>query len=167
MFVLRAAARQQSRFLAPTSARAPALVSISRRFASGDYGSGEHNDLKRSKSELEHPGPAPPNTGSSKGSDKKAEPKIHNASHPKDGEESADVAKHNESMKGRQEGTQKTGNGAQPKILSASPPKEGQEPPEVAKHNEEMKSRAERANEGAKNSDAEKDKVSKDFWKGV
>lgn len=120
MFLLRTA-RQQPRFMAPASTRAPALVSISRRFASSDYGSGEHNDLKRSKSEQEHPGPAPPSTGD-KGSSasKSGEKKSGDGSQP------------------------------QPKILNASPPKEGEQSEDVKKHNEEMKQRAERPHEGQK-----------------
>lgn len=143
MFLLRTA-RQQPRFVAAaTSTRVPA-ASISRRFASGDYGSGEHNDLKRSKSDHEHPGPPPPSTGD-KGSSKGASQQKSNDSGS----------------------SQTTSNGAKPKILSASPPKEGEEPPEVAKHNEEIRKRADKPNEGASNADAEKDKVSKSFWKGA
>lgn len=143
MFLLRTV-RQQPRFVAAaTSTRVPAAT-ISRRFASGDYGSGEHNDLKRSKSDHEHPGPPPPSTGD-KGSSKGASQQKSNDSGS----------------------SQTTSNGAKPKILSASPPKEGEEPPEVAKHNEEIRKRADKPNEGASNADAEKDKVSKSFWKGA
>lgn len=110
MFLLRSARQQPRILLAIPPTRATALASVSRRFASSDYGSGEHNDLKRSKSELEHPGPPPPSTGDkgSKGASKsepedggKAQPKISNASPPKEGEEPEEVKKHNEEMKNR------------------------------------------------------------------
>lgn len=120
MFLMRIA-RQQPRFLAATSTGAPALIPITRRFASSDYGSGEHNDLKNSKSDKEHPGPAPPSTGD-KGGKGAPQPKL---------------------------GEKKSGDGEQPqpKILNASPPKEGEESEDVKKHNEEMKNRADRPHE--------------------
>ncbi|KJX93060.1 hypothetical protein TI39_contig4425g00002 [Zymoseptoria brevis] len=103
----------------------PAFSTTALRFNSSDYGSGdanpEHSRSQETK-DAEHPGPAPPSTegksssGSSSSEGKQAEkssggeksedkpqPKILNASHPKEGEESEDVKKHNEDMKQNRE----------------------------------------------------------------
>ncbi|SMQ48371.1 unnamed protein product [Zymoseptoria tritici ST99CH_3D1] len=100
----------------------PAFSTTALRFNSSDYGSGdanpEHSRSQETK-DAEHPGPAPPSTEgkSSSGSEgkqaekssggekseDKPQPKILNASHPKEGEESEDVKKHNEDMKQNRE----------------------------------------------------------------
>lgn len=62
--------------------------------------------------------------------------------------------------------TSKSSKAPQPKILNENPPAEGEQSEDVARHNREMDQRADRAHEGVKNEDTEKDKVSKGFWTG-
>jgi hypothetical protein len=56
--------------------------------------------------------------------------------------------------------------GKQPKILSENPPSYPEQTDDVKKHNEELENRPERAEMSASNEEAEKDKVSPEFWSG-
>jgi hypothetical protein len=61
----------------------------------------------------------------------------------------------------------KSTKGLKPKILDESPPAEAEEPEGVKKHNKEMENRHEKAHAQIGNEEAEKDKVSPDFWTGM
>jgi hypothetical protein len=60
----------------------------------------------------------------------------------------------------------KSAEGLKPKILDEKPPKGEEESNDVKQHNKEFSQRAERAHEGFKNEEAEKDKVSSKYWSG-
>lgn len=111
-------------------------MSITKRFNSSDYGSGEHNNLKREKSEMEHPGPPPPSTGNKSGSSASSSSSSSSSSQPESGSESSS----------KMEGSDKP----KPKIFSASPPKKGEEPEDVKRHNEEMDARKDKPMETRK-----------------
>lgn len=125
-----------------------ALPLASRRYASGDYGSGTGDPVgekpqeqgKNPSEDKEHPGPPPPSGAKGNSSGSSTEQSSSNKS------------------------SQTTSKGAQPKILADNPPATSDE--SVRKHNEEMEQRAEKADSKVSNEDAKNDKVPKGFWSG-
>jgi hypothetical protein len=149
--------------LRPLSRTTPRYAFAGRRFASQDYGSPEGDMVKESPKDrgknpsehIEHPGPPPPSTGN------KGQSSQSSGSSGVGGK-STDASSQQQSS-GKSKGTQD----AQPKILNTSPPQDENAPEDVQKHNQELEQRAEKANEKVKDEDIEKDKVSKDFWRGM
>lgn len=135
-----------------------AFSAIPRAQATSDYGSGKGDPKGENpqsqgpnpSADKEHPGPPPPKEGQGSGS-----------TPTKGGSETSNSGNPSKQSKG----TQKTNN-AEPKILSDNPPTGDNAPKEVREHNEQMDQRAERASNKVSNEEAQKDKVSKDFWKG-
>lgn len=135
------------RSLAPRATATAPLVSPSgRRFAHEGYGAGETKSdqaANQTQRDAEHPGPAQPKAA------QQGNGQQQTGQSNRGGEQ-----KSNSSSK------------AQPKILSENPPAQGEESEDVAKHNREFAQRHDRAEEGVKNEEAEKDKVPKDYWSG-
>lgn len=135
-----------------------AFSAIPRAQATSDYGSGSGDPKGENpqsqganpSADKEHPGPPPPKEGEGSGSGP-----------TKGGSKNANSGSQSKQSKG----TQKVNN-AEPKILSDNPPAGDNVPKEVREHNEQMDQRAERASNKVSNEEAQKDKVSKDFWKG-
>lgn len=139
----------------------------------GGYGDGE-GDPKGEKpqkqgtspatSDLEHPGPPPPDVGKDSGSTptKASADKGHHGEE-KGGSKGESAGKGESKSGGEQmdEGMTDRGpkNGAQPK-LNTEPPK-GQDSKEVREHNEEVKNRSGKIHEDGKG-----EKVEKGYWKG-
>lgn len=127
----------------PNLRGAQPIYTISRRFASGDDGSG----------------------GATKGT-----PEGQDNKNPSQGRKrsfstlGAVQFRHNGAM--LEEEKPKSTEGLSPKILNESLPTKDNEPEDVRKHNEELEGRKERPHEKISNEDAEKDKVGKGFWKG-
>lgn len=137
-----------------------AFSAVPRVQATSDYGSGKGDPKGENpqsqgpnpSADKEHPGPPPPKEGQNSGST------------PTKGGSGSQSSNSGSSQSSK--GTQSNVNGAEPKILNANPPTGEGAPKEVREHNEQMEQRAERASNKVSNEEAEKDKVSKDFWKG-
>jgi hypothetical protein len=157
------------------------LYTLGRRFASQDYGSGK-GDPKGEKpqeqgsnpsADKEHPGPPPPKAGQGSGSTPtKGTAEGHNTDNAAQGQKRSFSTYR--TLQFRHSGPAlmaekkpKSAEGLSPKLYSDSPPSKDKESEEVKKHNEELEQRAERAHEGVSNEDTQKDKVGKDFWKGM
>ncbi|KAM0721207.1 hypothetical protein Q7P37_003494 [Cladosporium fusiforme] len=137
-----------------------AFSALPRAQATSDYGSGKGDPKGENpqaqganpSADKEHPGPPPPKEGQNSGS-----------TPTKGGQQSSNSGNQSKQSKG----TQNTVDGAEPKILNANPPSGENVPKDVREHNEQMEQRAEKASNKVSNEEAEKDKVSKDFWKGT
>ncbi|KAF2097159.1 hypothetical protein NA57DRAFT_57759 [Rhizodiscina lignyota] len=156
----------------------------SRRFASGDYGSGK-GDPKGEKpqeqgpnpsADKEHPGPPPPKAGQGTGGGptKKGEAGHQGSEGQK--KSFSTYSRPLEQRRGFKSSPMLSATGlkkpkgdtenAQPKILGDNPPAEGEQSEEVKQHNKEVDERAERPTERVDEADVEKDKVHKKFWAG-
>lgn len=171
MSFLRSSAIARSAVFRPAASTVPrAHFHAARRLgAQGDYGSGDGNPAaekpqqqgKAGREDLEHPGPPPPKVGQNN----KTSPDSPSPSSSKSSS-SGSKSSSKKSESGSTDKDVKGKKGAQPKILNENPPKGKDVPEDVKQHNKEMENRSEKAHEQVSNEDAEKDKVSKSFWKG-
>jgi hypothetical protein len=152
----------------------PLIPTIQRRFATQDYGSGEGNPVGEKpqdqganpSADKEHPGPPPPKAGEGSGS---SPTKGTKDGHSQAKQDMPGTQKRSFStMRSmRAESKPKSTKGLKPKILDESPPAESEEPEDVKEHNKDMSNRHEKAHASVSNADAEKDKVSPEFWTGM
>ncbi|KAF1920723.1 hypothetical protein BDU57DRAFT_509151 [Ampelomyces quisqualis] len=165
-FLTQAAAMLRTAGLRPGLSMTRARQQV--RFATSDYGSGAGNPAGEKPEEqganlsegLEHPGPAPPKVA-----------KGQSSSSPNNDDAPGKSSRSKSSTSAGQQspshdGASKSGKqGAQPKLAANGPPSKENESEDVKQHNREMEQRAD-AFEQADKQDRQKDKVSKDYWKG-
>jgi hypothetical protein len=150
------------------------VATIQRRHATQDYGSGEGDPKGQQpqdqganpSADKEHPGPPPPKAGEGSGS---SPTKGTSDGHSKAKQDIPSNQKRSFSTVRSMwaESKPKNTKGLRPKILSESPPPPEQEPEGVKEHNKDMENRHEKAHVRISNEDAEKDKVSPEFWTGT